>query len=315
MPSVSVVVPVLNERENVEELVRRLGLALGPELEELIFVDDGSTDGTVELLEELRRRDPRIKILVFTRNFGHQTALSAGLDFARGEAVVLMDGDLQHPPELVPQMIKLWRQGASIVSTVRRVQHGAGFTKRAGTALFYKLINLISDTPIDPNAADFRLLSRPVVEQLRRLEERQRFLRGLINWTGYPQASIPFDAPPRAAGCTKYSAARMAALALDAIFSFSRFPLRLAVYGGLILWVVSLAYAVYAMYVKFGRGTAVPGWTSIVIVASMIGGFQSILIGLVGEYVGRLYEEIKRRPLYLVARAHGLDLNVDPPPR
>ncbi len=307
MPEVSVVVPVLNERENVEELIRRLDQALGADLEEVIFVDDGSTDGTVERLAEIHRRDPRVKALVFTRNFGHQAALSAGLDFASGRAVVLMDGDLQHPPELVPKMVELWRNGAAIVSTIRRVQHGAGWTKRLGAAVFYRFINLISDTPIDPNAADFRLLSRPVVEQLRRLEERQRFLRGLINWTGYPQATLEFEAPPRRAGRTKYSGPRMAALALDAILSFSRFPLRLAVYTGLLLCAVSLAYSFYALNMKFIQRTAVPGWTSIVIVASLIGGFQSILLGLVGEYVGRLYEEVKRRPLYLVAQSYGLE--------
>lgn len=307
MPSISVVVPVMNERENVAELARRLDRALRDDLEEVIFVDDGSTDGTTELLAELQERDARVKSLIFTRNFGHQAALSAGLDFARGDAVVLMDGDLQHPPELVPKMVELWRKGAAIVSTARSVQHDAGRLKRIGTYFFYKLINLISDTPIDPNAADFRLLARPVVEQLRRLEERQRFLRGLINWTGYRQATLQFEAPPRAAGRTKYSGARMAALALDAIFSFSRFPLRLAVYTGLLMWVVSFSYAVYALYIKFLGDTAVPGWASIVIVGSLIGGFQSILLGLVGEYVGRLYEEIKRRPLYLVARTHGFD--------
>lgn len=307
MPSVSVVAPVLNERENIQELVKRLEKALGADLQEIIFVDDGSTDGTAELLAGMHEDDPRVKALVFTRNFGHQAALSAGLDFARGEAVVLMDGDLQHPPELVPAMVELWRQGAAIVSTVRLVQRDASPLKRLGTAFFYRLINLISDTPIDPNSADFRLLSRPVVEQLRRLEERQRFLRGLINWTGYRQATLQFEAPPRVAGRTKYSGPRMAALALDAILSFSRFPLRLAVYIGLLMWVVSFAYAIYALYIKFSVQTAVPGWASIVIVGSLIGGFQSILLGLVGEYVGRLYEEIKRRPLYLVARAHGLD--------
>lgn len=307
MPDVSVVVPVLNERENIEQLVRRLDSTLGAELEEVIFIDDGSTDGTPELLARLHQQDSRVKALVFTRNFGHQAALSAGLDLARGNAVVLMDGDLQHPPELIPRMIELWRGGAAIVSTLRRVQHDAGWLKRIGTAAFYKLINLISDTPINPNAADFRLLSRPVVVQLRRLEERQRFLRGLINWTGFPQACLEFDAPPRAAGRTKYSGPRMAALALDAILSFSRFPLRLAVYIGLLMWIVSLAYAAYALYVKFIGHSAVPGWTSIVIVGCLVGGFQSILLGLVGEYVGRLYEEIKRRPLYLVASACGLD--------
>ena len=190
MTDISIVVPVLNEIDNVEELVRRLDLCLGEDLEEIIFVDDGSTDGTVPLLARLHDQEPRIKIVVFTRNFGHQAALSAGLDFARGQAVVLMDGDLQHPPELVPRMAELWRAGAAIVSTRRRVQHDAGFVKRLGTAFFYRLINLISDTPIDPNAADFRLLARPVVEQLRRLEERQRFLRGLINWTGYRQVTL-----------------------------------------------------------------------------------------------------------------------------
>ncbi len=308
MPDISIVVPVLNERENVEVLVERLDRALGSDLAEILFVDDGSTDGTAEILSRLHERDPRVKALVFTRNFGHQAALSAGIDFAAGAAVVLMDGDLQHPPELVPRMVELWRGGASIVSTIRRVQSDAGWLKRAGTAVFYRLINLISDTPIDPNAADFRLLSRPVVEQLRRLEERQRFLRGLINWTGYPQATLEFDAPPRKAGKTKYSGGRMAALALDAILSFSRFPLRLAVYTGLLMWIVSFAYAIYALYVKFVTRTVVPGWTSIVIVAALIGGFQSILLGLVGEYVGRLYEEIKRRPLYLVARGYGVPI-------
>src|SRR5262249_11231533 len=253
--------------------------------------------------------DPRVKALVFTRNFGHQAALSAGIDFASGAAVVLMDGDLQHPPELVPRLVELWRGGAAIVSTARRVQRDAGWVKRAGTAVFYRLLNLISDTPINANAADFRLLARPVVDQLRRLEERQRFLRGLINWTGYPQATLEFDAPPRQAGQTKYSGARMAALALDAILSFSRFPLRLAVYTGLLMWIVSFAYAIYALYMKFITRAVVPGWASIVIVASLIGGFQSILLGLVGEYVGRLYEEIKRRPLYLIARTYGVAAN------
>ncbi|MBI3664821.1 MAG: glycosyltransferase family 2 protein [Acidobacteria bacterium] len=307
MPGVSIVVPVLNERENIGPLIARLEAAVEADLEEILFVDDGSIDGTAELLAELCRRYPRVKALVFTRNFGQQAALSAGLDFARGDAVVLMDGDLQHPPELVPRMIELWRGGAAIVSTIRRAQSDAGWFKRAGTALFYRAINLISETPIEPHAADFRLLARPVVEQLRRLEERRRFLRGLIHWTGYRQATLEFDAPARAAGRTKYSASRMAALALDAILSFSRFPLRVGFYAGLLLWLVSCVYAAYALYVKFVKDTVVPGWTSIIIVGTLIGGFQSILLGLIGEYVGRLYEETKRRPLYLVARAYGLE--------
>lgn len=300
MSGVSIVVPVLNERDNLAPLAERLARALGPDLAEILFIDDGSSDGSAALVADLNRRDPRVKALVFSRNFGQQAALSAGLDFAQGDAVVLMDGDLQHPPELVPRMVELWRSGAAIVSTRRGAQRDAGLFKRAGTALFYRAINLISDTPIDPHAADFRLLARPVVDQLRRLEERQRFLRGLINWTGFQQATLEFEAPPRTAGRTKYSASRMAALALDAVFSFSRFPLRLAFYSGLLLWLVSLAYAGYAVWVKT-QGQVVPGWTSIVIIGALIGGFQSILLGLVGEYVGRLYEEVKRRPLYLVA--------------
>ncbi len=302
-----VVAPCYNEAEVV-------GLfydALKPVLEALpglqhriLFIDDGSEDGTLSKLNELAARDACVRVYSLSRNFGHQVALTAGLDVAEGDAVILMDADLQHPPALIPLLVKGWRDGHDVVSAVRRGTTDSGLFKGFTSALFYWLVNRLSDTRIVPGAADFCLLSRRAQEALRRCPERHRFLRGMVSWIGFSRAFVPFDAPARPAGRSKYSNLKMLGLALNAVFSFSATPIRLAAHLGLGAISLSLLYLVYILgCFVFDRPLLVPGWTSIVFVVAFLGGVQLAFIGVLGEYTGRIFEEVKCRPLYLLKQA------------
>jgi len=306
-PDLSIVVPLFNEEESLPELYTRLsavlsslGLAC-----EIILVDDGSTDHSLEIIEALAAKDPRVKLLSFSRNFGHMAALSAGLDYAGGDAVITLDADLQHPPEQIPEMLKKWKEGAEIVNAIRRETQGAGAVKNITAHFFYWLIGKIGKINLPEGSADYRLLDRKVVEALKGIQERSRFLRGIISWVGFKQASVVFEAPPRFAGRTKYSFGKMFAFALDGITSFSAFPLKLSAYLGLCIAGLSFVYIIYAIYIRLFTNQAIEGWTSMLVVVLFIGGVQLIFLGVLGEYLGRVFDETKGRPLYIVSRKTG----------
>ncbi len=305
----SAVVPVLNEEANIqalyEAIVRQME-ALGGDFE-ILFVDDGSTDGSVRRITELHGRDPRVKLISLSRNFGHQNALTAGIDHAGGDAVIMMDADLQHPPSLIPELIRRWQEGYEIVYTVRRDTQDAGPLKRATAALFYRLFRTLTGIDLPANTADFRLLDRKVVGAFRQIRERTRFLRGLTGWAGYRSLAVPYDAPARQSGKSKYGARRMIQFAVDGLVSFSAAPLYAAIYAGLALALLGFVYLVYVLYARFVSGNVVPGWTSLILLVSFIGGIQLILMGIIGAYVGKIYEETKQRPLYLIRESLGFE--------
>jgi polyisoprenyl-phosphate glycosyltransferase len=303
----SVVVPVLNEHENAPALAARLREVLEPLTRdyELIFVDDGSTDGTDAVIAGLHAQDARVKLLSFSRNFGHQFALTAGLDHAEGDAVITMDGDFQHPPELIPEMVARWREGIQVVHTVRKDTEDASFAKKFSSNLYYSLFRKLTGVKGLQSAADFRLLDRKAVLALRQCRERARFLRGLAFWIGFRSCFLEFRAPPRRHGVTKYVLRRMLRLAADGILSFSATPLYFSLYLGLASLLFGFFYGAYAIYAKFAYQQVVQGWTSTVIVVSLFGGLQMFLLGMQGLYVGRIFEEIKQRPIYLVAHRVG----------
>jgi polyisoprenyl-phosphate glycosyltransferase len=307
--TVSIVIPVFNEVENVPILFDHLTKALHglPFNFEILFIDDGSTDGTYLAVKDVQKRDRRIKALSFSRNFGHQAALTAGLQYASGDAVITMDGDLQHPPSLIPTLIEKWREGFEIVYTTRESTADESFFKKMTSRLFYRMINAFSETPVQPFAADFRLLDRAVVRSLNTLEERDRFLRGLIGWLGFSTVGVPYTADLRAAGKSKYTLGKMMKLALNGIVSFSAAPLHLVTYLGIFSAFLGFLYGIYSLYVRFFTNDTVQGWTSLVIVILFLGGVQLISIGILGEYLIRVYDETKRRPLYIVRDSVGLE--------
>ncbi len=303
-----VVCPCFNE----EEVIERFYLALTDVLRDLDdveyyihFVDDGSSDATLQRLNAIAGADDRVRVFSLSRNFGHQIALSAGLDTAAGDAVLMMDSDLQHPPELIPRMIELWREGHDVVSTVRRATEDSSLLKRLTSSGFYFLINRFGDTPIVPNAADFCLLSRRALEALRSMPERHRFLRGMISWIGYPRTFIEFEAPARAAGVSKYSMRKMLALALDATISFSTAPIKLARSVGAATVVAGLCYLVYVLCKAMFVGGVVLGWPSLICTILILGGVQLTFTGLIGEYLVRVFDETKQRPLYFFKQRPG----------
>jgi len=298
----SVVCPCYNEAEVIALFYEALKpvLASLPGLDHrIIFVDDGSSDGTIEQLNLLAARDECVQVYSLSRNFGHQVALSAGLDVARGDAVVMMDSDLQHPPALVPQMVELWQQGHDGVSAVRETTADASWFKRFTSSGFYRVVNLLSDTPIVPGAADFCLLSRRAHQALRKMPERHRFLRGMVSWIGFRRAFVPYEAAPRAAGHTKYTLRRMLALGLDATFAFSSVPIKLATRLGFIIVLLGFAYLVSILIRFFLGEDLIKGWSSVICSLLLLGGLQLIFTGLIGEYLGRIFEQGKARPLYL----------------
>ncbi len=307
-PKLSIVIPVYNEEDSLEQLYQRLLPVLTAQqlTYEIIFVDDGSSDSSLNKIGELSQKDSRIKAISFSRNFGHMVALCAGLDNATGEAVITMDADLQHPPELIPELLKQWSDGYEIVNTIRKRGKGVGFFKGLTAGIFYWLINKIAKINLPANAADYRLLDQKVVQTLKGIKERSRFLRGLISWVGYKQTAIPYEAEPRFAGKTKYSISRMFGFALDGITSFSAFPLRLASYLGLIIAFFSFIYIIYAVYIRFFTNQAIAGWTSVLVTVLFIGGVQLIFLGVIGEYLSRVYEESKQRPFYIVSKKIGI---------
>jgi dolichol-phosphate mannosyltransferase len=310
-PLLSVVVPVLNEGPCLEELAQRIhAVAREQALEyELIFIDDGSRDDTPDRITALRTQRPEIRSIHFTRSFGHQAALAAGLLQARGSAVVTMDGDLQHPPELIPRMLAAWREGARVVHTTRRDSSRVGRLFKSGTAkLFYNLMQWLSSVPLVPGGADFRLLDRQAVDQFNQLSEHFVFVRGLVPWMGFPSATVDYEPGERLAGASKFGLFRMGRLALDGIFSFSVVPLRIISLAGVTITILGALYGAYSLHAWWtDQLTGPPGWTSLMVVMLIFGGIQLLSIGILAEYVGRIYEEAKSRPRYVVAFTQGLD--------
>lgn len=301
---ISVVVPVFNEETNVEEMHRRCSAVLtdSTAAHEIIFVDDGSTDNTLRKLKEIAATDEHLKILSFSRNFGHQLAVTAGLEHAEGNAVIIMDGDLQDPPELIPDMIDKWRQGYQVVYAERHKRSGEGILKRTTAHLFYRILRLLTTTDIPVDTGDFRLIDRVVVETLKKMRERSRFVRGLVSWVGFRQTPIKFERKERLSGKTKFPYTRMIRFALNAVFSFSDRPLRIATFLGVGASAFGLLMILWGLYSKFFMAeTTVKGWTSVFVAVLFLGGVQLFTIGIIGEYISRIYEESKGRPLYIIS--------------
>jgi glycosyltransferase involved in cell wall biosynthesis len=305
----SIVVPVYNEEEVLPTFYQRLTHVMDGlgEPFEMIFVNDGSRDTSPVLLRELRAKDERVKYVSLSRNFGHQVAISAGLDHSSGVAVVVLDADLQDPPEVIPRLIQKWWEGFDIVIAVRESRSGESLFKRATAAMFYRLLRYVTATEIPLDAGDFRLMSRRAVEALKSLPERSRFMRGLTSWIGFRQASVRFVREARHAGETKYPLRKMLGFALTGITAFSFVPLQLATYLGFAVSMLSLLYMIYAIGARLFTTHVVLGWTSVIVAVLFIGGIQLISLGILGEYIGRIYEEVKRRPLYLVEEAVGFE--------
>ena len=298
-PQLSIVVPVYNEAANLEVLFASLHAVLeeGGYNYEVIFIDDGSTDGTFEVVKQLHERNASVKGYSFSRNFGHQTALFAGLSKSTGEVVISMDGDMQHPPEFIPALLKKYEEGYDIVNTKRLDAESTGLFKKLSSRWYYKMLNALSDVPIEPAAADFRLMNRKSVEALNSLPETHRFTRGLVGWMGFKQAIIPYQAAPRHAGSSKYTFFKMLRFGLDGIVSFSVKPLRIAFYTGVMVSIAALLYAIYAI-VQHILGSTVEGWTSILVSVLFIGGVTLLSLGVIGEYIARIFNEVRRRPMY-----------------
>jgi polyisoprenyl-phosphate glycosyltransferase len=307
-PVLSVVVPLYNEAGNVAPLLERVG-SLVERLRtdfdyEIVLVNDGSADGTAAAIRREMERRPHIVLVNLSRNFGHQLAATAGLEIARGDAVVLMDGDLQDPPELIEAFVRKWREGYDVVYAVRRMRPGESRFKLATARLFYRIIKRLTKIAIPLDAGDFRLMSRRVVDALRRSPERNRFLRGMVSWVGFNQTAIEYDRDVRYAGKTKYPLAKMLRFAMDGITSFSDIPLRFASYFGFIVSAVAFIYALIVVGFKLFSlkpPAYTPGWASTIVAVLFLGGVQLMSLGILGEYLGRVYDEVKGRPLYLIS--------------
>jgi dolichol-phosphate mannosyltransferase len=306
-PTLTIVIPIHNEEENLPELIGRLHAVLAAVIipYEILFIDDGSTDRSLDVLREFHRQDPRIVVLVLARNFGHQAALAAGMDHARGDAILCMDGDLQHPPELIPEILAAWQKGHAVVHLVKSGGGDGPWLRRALTRWSYAILTAVSDGVIRPNASDFYLIDRRVADALRALPERSRYHRGLIHWFGYPTTEITFDVAPRAAGQSRYTLRRRIGLLLDGLTSFSRLPLRLATVCGLVASAAAFIYGAVVVWQRFTTDTLVSGWATVVVLILFLGGIQLIAVGIIGEYVGKLYVELKGRPLYIVRERIG----------
>lgn len=304
MKKISIVVPVFNEEKNLHEFHKRITAVMEQEPYDynIIFVDDGSRDSSAVILNELSKADEHVEAYLLSRNYGHQMALTCGLDNADGDAVITMDGDLQHPPELLPEMLRLWENGHEIVQTKRMATEDAGFFKNITSSVYYKVINALSEVEITPGGSDFRLMDRIAVDAFKLYRERARFIRGLVNTLGFRVIVLEFVAPPRFAGHSKFNLHKMLHFALDGITAFSNLPLRWAFYIGIVFGLCSIMLLGHVFYVKYLTDDAVPGWATMTVSVLFLGGIQLVGIGILGEYIGRIFEEIKHRPLYLIAR-------------
>jgi dolichol-phosphate mannosyltransferase len=301
-PFISVIIPVYNERENLDGLVSRLHPILEPAPNrefEIIFVDDGSFDGSSEMLDALNARDPRHKVIHFSRNFGHQSALQAGLDTASGRAVILMDADLQDPPELIEQFIAKWKDGYEVVYAIR-TKRKEPVLKRWGYAAFYRTMKIIADVEIPLDAGDFCLMDYRVVETLVALQERNKFLRGLRSWVGFRQTGVEYERGLRSAGTPKYTLGKLMNLALSGYIGFSSLPLRAAAWFGFVFAVAGFALTIWVIVDRLIDASVPQGWASTTAIVLFVGGVQLIMLGVIGEYLGRVYDEVRQRPAYII---------------
>lgn len=314
-PIISLVIPIWNEELVIPELYRRV-LAIMQSIGEsweMICVNDGSSDRSLELLLALRDQDPRVKVLEFSRNFGHQIAITAGTDFAEGDAVIVMDADLQDPPEVVQRMVQKWREGYEVVYAIRTTRQGETKFKLWTARLFYRLLKQITDVHIPLDAGDFRLMDRRVALTMRRLREQHRFMRGLSSWVGFHQIGIEYERAERYAGETKYPLRKMVRLAIAAITSFSYVPLQMATVLGFGLAIVSLVGILVTVILRLSGSSFFLGQATTLVSVLFLGGVQLIVLGIIGEYLGRIYDEVKNRPLYIVSRAHGFVSDMESP--
>jgi polyisoprenyl-phosphate glycosyltransferase len=311
---ISVIVPCYNEEQVIKETYKRLTLVfkrLSKYDYQLVFVNDGSKDKTVEILKLLAQTDRHIKVVDFSRNFGHQIAVTAGIDHADGEAVVLIDADLQDPPELILEFVKKWEEGYDVVYAVRRKREGESLFKKVTAKYFYRILRKVTDVEIPLDTGDFRLMDRKVVNVLKAIKERNRFIRGLVSWVGFKQIGIKYDRAERYDGETKYPLKKMIRFSVDAITSFSFVPLRVASMLGIISSSFGLLGIIIALYLRLCTGVTLPGWTSLMIVVLFLGGLQLFILGVIGEYLGRVYDETRNRPLYIVGEIIQSNKNVD----
>jgi len=315
-PELSVVIPAYNEESNVATMYERLVSALDEVVDglEILYVDDGSADATWERVVELAADDPRVRGLRFARNFGHQAALTAGVDASRGRAVVIIDGDLQDPPEVIPEMVARWREGFEVVYGQREEREGETWFKLATAKLFYRILRGITNVEIPVDTGDFRLMGPRAVEAFRALPERNRFIRGLVSWIGFPQVAVRYTRRARQIGETKFPVRRMLRFALDGITSFSFFPLRIATWTGFAVSLFAFLYIVVVLVLKV-VGVSWLGYTSLMAAILFLGGVQLLMIGIIGEYLGRIFDEVKRRPLYLIGERTDGEESVIPPER
>jgi len=303
----TIVIPLYNESETIPTLCRRVKEVVDSfdAPAEVIMVDDGSTDGSAEILRDINHQDPRFKVVSFSRNFGHQIAISAGLDFASGNALMIIDGDLQDPPEVLPRFIAKWKEGFDVVYAIR-TKRKEGFVKRISYSIFYRILRRLSYLDIPLDSGDFCLMDRKVVDAMRRLPERMRFVRGIRTWVGFRQVGLAYERDRRFAGEPKYTLAKLFGLAYDGVFSVSSTPLRMTVYAGFGLSALAFLAGLWVIYQKLVNGIALAGWASTIVIMTFLGGVILVTLGIIGEYVSRIYEEVKQRPLYVVREKIGL---------
>jgi glycosyltransferase involved in cell wall biosynthesis len=307
-PVYSVVAPVFNEQELLPEFCQRAIAALEQlgEPFELVLINDGSRDRSPQIMRELHERDPRVKIINFSRNFGHQLAITAGIDYARGQAVVVIDSDLQDPPEVIPELIEAWKQGNQVVFAVRTEREGETAFKKATASLFYRIIRNITNVDIPVDTGDFRLMDRKVVDALKQMREQKRFMRGLSVWVGFRQTGVGYKREARKAGETKYPLRKMLKFAMDGITAFSYMPLQLATYIGFLIAVLGVVGIIAVILLRI-LGAELAGQATTLVAVLFMGGVQLVFLGVIGEYLGRIYDEVKRRPLYIVAEELGFE--------
>ncbi|KRE01793.1 glycosyltransferase [Bacillus sp. Root239] len=305
----SIVVPVYNEEEVIHETYRRLTEVMRSTKEayELLFVNDGSKDRTAEIIKEYSEQDPAVVLLDFARNFGHQIAITAGMDYARGEAVIVIDADLQDPPELILEMIEKWKQGFDVVYAKRTKRKGETYFKKQTAAMFYRFLRAMTDIDIPLDTGDFRLLDRKVCNQMNSIQEKNRFVRGLVSWVGFKQIAVEYERDERLAGESKYPLKKMLKLSMDGITSFSYKPLKLASYAGVTLSGIGFIYLLVVLYLKLFTDSTITGWSSLIVIQLFFSGIILIILGMIGEYIGRIYDETKNRPLYIVREKYQLE--------
>jgi glycosyltransferase involved in cell wall biosynthesis len=312
MPKYSLIIPIYNEEETIPELYRRLSAVMDSldDSVELILINDGSRDRSLNLMRELQERDARVCYISFARNFGHQAAVTAGLNFARGQVIVVLDADLQDPPELIPKMIESWQAGYHVVYAQRTKRKKESWFKRLTAYVFYRLLRRLADVDIPADTGDFCLMDRQVVDVLNSMPERNRYIRGLRAWIGFRQTAVKFERDPRFAGEVKYTFKKSLALAINSLVSFSKIPLRISTYLGLFSALIALLMALLVLYWRLQQpDSPVTGLATILIAVFFLGSVQLISIGILGEYIGRIYEEVKGRPAYTIAEIAGLEIN------